>query len=99
MKTLFFSRDLAYRQYHRGCRHVGDRINALAVVPLASDGGADIRHVLVVGRDDLDLHVRVCFGEVVDRLLYGDNGAFSTGIRVDAGHVVEDADLDVNRLG
>jgi hypothetical protein len=59
MKALFFSLgDLRDGERHRGGGDVEHRVDAVAVVPLPGDGGADIGLVLVVGGDDLDLHAR-----------------------------------------
>ena len=50
--------DLAHRQRHAGIRHVDDHVDLVDVVPLVGDLRADVRLVLMVAADQLDLHVR-----------------------------------------
>ncbi len=51
------------------------------------------RLVLMVGVDDLDWSVEHFAAEIFDRHLGGFNGRFTTEIGIDAGLVVQDADL------
>src|SRR5262249_35536630 len=55
------------------------------------DGGADVRLVQVIGRHHLGLALRLA-GEILDRELRRDDRARTLEVRVDAGHVVEDAE-------
>ena len=83
------------RELQRGVGHVGEDVDALPVDPFAGDRRADIGLVLVVGRDDLDLHARA-FGlqAVLDRHAGGGDRALAGDVGIDAGHVGQHADLD-----
>jgi hypothetical protein len=91
--------DLRDGERHRGGRHVEHRVDAVAVVPLPGDGGADIGLVLVVGGDDLDLQPLRLRLEVLDRHAGGHHRALAGGIEVDARAVVQDADLHRDEVG
>jgi hypothetical protein len=87
-------RDLAHRERDRRGRNVRDGIDALGVVPLARDVGADVGLVLVVGRDDLHLEFRlVLLLEILDGELGRDDRAGTADVGVQARHVVQHADL------
>ena len=77
-----------------GGRHVDDHVDAVGVVPLAGDGRADVGLVLVVGRDELDLDARLSMPEVLDGHRARDDRAGAREVGVEAGHVVQHADLD-----
>ncbi len=72
-------------------RHVDDGIDALDVEPFARDGAADIRLVLVIGIDDLDLDVLAAAVEVFRRHARGLDRAHAIGVLKDARDVVEHA--------
>ena len=86
--------DLVDRERDRRGRHVDDHVDAVLVVPLAGDVGGDVGLVLVVGRDDLDLDALAGGVEVLDRHAGGDDRAFARQVGIDAGAVVQHADLD-----
>jgi hypothetical protein len=52
---LLLLRKLVNRERDRGGRQFGDHVDAFDVVPAPRNGAAEIRLVLVVGGDDLDL--------------------------------------------
>ena len=52
---------------HRRGRHVQDDVDAILIVPLPRDAGADVRLVLVVRRDDFDLDALLGGLEVLNR--------------------------------
>ena len=91
--------DLAHRQRHARIRHVDDDVDLVDVVPLVGDLRTDIRFVLMVAADQLDLHIRIGLGEVGDRHFGGGDRAGAGGVRIKARHVGEHADLDVDLLG
>ena len=95
MKILFFS--LVIWLTASATEEVGtssDDVDAVGVVPLPGDVRADVGLVLVVGRDDLDLDALVRRLEVLDRHAGGDHRAFAREVGIEAGAVVQDADLD-----
>src|SRR5262249_10582209 len=53
--SILILRNLLDGKGNRRHRHVGDRIYALALDPFARDVGADVRLVLMIGRNNLDL--------------------------------------------
>jgi hypothetical protein len=69
------------------------------VVPLVDDVRADVRLVLVIGEDQVDLHIGMILGEVGDCQLGGGDRTGAGGIGIKAGHVGQHADFDVNLLG
>jgi len=77
-----------------GIRDVDDHVDLVAVDPRARDAGADVGLVLVVGADDLDLHVLLRGGEILHRLAGGEHRALPAEIGVEPRHVVEHADPD-----
>ena len=100
MKTLFFSRVTC--ETARATEEVGTsriEVDAVLVVPLTRDVRADVRLVLMVGRDDVDIDALVGGLEILDRHVGRDHRAFSAEIGVDAGAIVENADLDGNVRG
>ena len=99
MDLVLVARDLVDRERHRGGRHVDDDVDAVLVIPLARDGGADVGLVLVVGRDDLDLQALVGRLEILDRHARGDHRALAGDVGIEAGAVVHHADLEVDLLG
>ena len=59
----------------------------------------EIRLVLVIGGDELDLLAKHLAAEILDRHLGGFDRPFAAVVGIDAGLVVEDADLDALRKG
>ncbi len=86
--------DLANRQRDRRVGNVGDHADALVLEPAPRDRGAEIGLVLMVGGDHLDFAAGCLAAVVLDRQLRADHGAWPLVVRVDAAHVVEDADAD-----
>ena len=75
-------------------RHVDDDVDLVDVEPLAGDVGADVRLVLVIGGDDLDLQPLRRGAVVLHRHLRGNHRALPREIGIEAGSVVEHADFD-----
>jgi hypothetical protein len=71
-----------------------DHVDAVAVDPFARFLRADVRLILVVGADDLDLLAEHRAAEVLDRHLRRDHRALAAQIGVEPRHVGQDADLD-----
>ena len=91
---VLVAHDLVDRERDRGGRHVDDHIDLVDVDPGAHDVGSDVRLVLVVGADDLDLHALGGGAEILDRHAGGDHRALAAQVGVGARHVVHHADLD-----
>ena len=93
--------NLVHGQRHARVRHVEDDVHLVDVVPLAGDGRADIGLVLVIGREDLDLHALFRGTEILDRHARGDHRALPREVGVEARLVVQHADPDhaVGHLG
>src|SRR6185312_16706007 len=72
----------------------GDHQHAVAVEPAPRDVGADLRLVLVIGRDDLDRLAEHALAEILGRHLGGDDRALAAEIGIGAALVAEHADLD-----
>ena len=86
--------DLVDGERDAGIRHVDDHVDLVDVVPLARDGRADVRLVLVVGRDDLDLVAALLDAGVLDGHLRRGDRARAGEVGVEARHVGQHADLD-----
>ncbi len=93
-RLALFLGDLVDRERDSGIGRVDDHIHLVDVVPLPRDCAADVRLVLVVGGDDLDLVTALLDPGVLDRHSCRDDGARSGEIGVQARHVGEHADLD-----
>ena len=76
----------------RRIRQVHDHVDALGVVPLARDAGADVGLVLVIGDDRLDLHPKFR-RPILNRHVGGDFRADALVAGIGAGQIVHDADL------
>src|SRR5262249_54048752 len=68
--------------------------NLVGVDPRAHDVRADVRLVLMVGADDLNLHAPGGGAEILDRHARRDHRALAAQVSIGARHVVHDADLD-----
>ncbi len=103
ISIFFFSLEkLLDRQRHRRRRQFGDHVDIFVVVPAPRDAGGEIRLVLVVARDHLDLLAEQRCRQNPRSPSLRFDGIFSAVIRVDAGLVVENTDLDTlrgSRLG
>ena len=64
------------------------------VVPLPGEVGADVRLVLVIAADDLDLHAVGRGIEIFDRQFGGGHRARPADIGIETRHVGQDADFD-----
>jgi hypothetical protein len=95
---VLLARHVVHGERHGGIRHIYDHVDVIDVVPLARNAGADIRLVLVVGADEIDLHAVGGRIEVVDRQFGGRDRARTGIVRIEARHVGEYADLDRNRI-
>ena len=91
---VLVAHDLVDRERDRGGRHVDDHVDLVDVDPGAHDVRADVRLVLMVGADDLDLHALGGGAEILDRHARGDHRALAAQVGIGARHVVQDADLD-----
>src|SRR5207249_2085774 len=65
-RLVLLSRDLVDREHHRRRGHVDDDVHLVGVEPLPCDRRADVRLVLMVGDEDLDLHPLLGGAEVLD---------------------------------
>jgi hypothetical protein len=84
--------DRVYRQRHRGVVHVRDRVHALAIEPLADDGGSHVRFILMVAYQDLD--PEALGTKVLDRLSGTSDRGWAVPIAIIAGQIVHDPDAD-----
>lgn len=96
MYAAFFTGDVADRQGNRGPGHVRDDIDVLLVDPVPRDDAADIRLVLMIGRQNLDVDALRGSAEILDRHLRGHDRAYARQIGIDPRLIVQDADLDVH---
>ncbi len=88
------ARDLLDREGNARSRHVDDRVDPVIAEPLIGDRRADIGLVLVVGADQLDLLAVDAAAEIGDRHPRRLDRPRASDIGVEAGHVIEHADLD-----
>ena len=94
---LLLGGDSLHRKRDRRRGEVGDHVHAFGVVPAPRDVACEIGLVLVIGADQLDLLAEHAAAEILDRHLRRLNRPFAAEIGVDAGLIVEDADLDALR--
>ena len=92
---LLFLGQALHGEGDRGGGELHDRVDLLGVVPLAGDVRGDVGLVLVVGGDDLDRRAEHRAAVVLGGHLRGLVGPLAAEVGVDAGLVVEDADLDL----
>ena len=81
----------ATAERYGGIRQVDDHVDAIDVEPAPRDRGADVSLVLMVGREDLHLALRL-FGEVLGGKLRRHHRPRSLEVGIDARHVVHHAD-------
>jgi hypothetical protein len=86
--------DVVDHERHRGRRYVDDRIDLFGVNPAVGDAGADVRLVLMVAGNDLDLESLACGDEIGDRLARGKNRSRPGWRGVKTRQVGQHADLD-----
>ena len=91
--------DSLHRKRDRGQGEVGDHVDAFDVIPAARDGGGEIKLVLVVGVDQLDLLAEHAAAEILDRHFRGFDRPLAVKIGVCSGLIGENADLDALRRG
>ena len=70
---VLFLDEIAHRQRDAGVRRIGDRIDLVDVDPLPRHVGADVRLVLVVAADDIDLPPLVEQSGILHRHLGGNH--------------------------
>ena len=87
--------DAGHGQRDTRRQHVEDAVDLVLIGPLARNIHADIGLVLMIGRDDVDLPALRGEAGILDRHLRGGGGAHAADVGVKAGHVGQDADLDV----
>jgi hypothetical protein len=87
-------RDILHRERDRRHGHVENRVDMLAIVPALGDGDADIGLVLVIAMDDDDGHAVDLVVELVGRDLGGDHRSHAISDAINAGKIVENAELD-----
>jgi len=79
---------------HRGCRQLGDHVDAFDLIPAPRDGCGQVRLVLMVGGDHLDLLAEHAAAKILHRHLGGLERPFAAVIGIDAGLIVQNSDLD-----
>ena len=91
---ILVAHDLVHGERDRGRRHVDDHVDLVDVDPGPHHVRTDVRLVLMVRADDLDLHAFGGSAEILDRHARRDHGALSAEIGIGPRHVVHHADLD-----
>ena len=91
---VLFLDDVVDRQRHAGIRHIDDDIDLVDVEPLPRDVGADVRLVLVIAGDHVDLPALGEKAGIFHRHLRGQRRAGTADIRIQPGLVAERTDLD-----
>jgi hypothetical protein len=86
-----------HRKRDRRQGKVGDHVDALDVIPTARDGGSEIKLVLVVGVDQLDLLTEHAAAKILDRHLRGFDRPLAVKIGECSRLIGENADLDALR--
>ena len=91
---LFLGGQSLNGERHRGCGQLHDAVHLFGVIPLARDVRRDVGLVLVVGGHDLDRRVHNLAAEILDRHQGGFIGILTAKVGINAGLVVQNADLD-----
>ena len=86
--------DVVDHERHRRRRHVDDDVDLLVVGPAVGDAGADVRLVLVVAGNDLDLEALARGDEIGDRLACGKDRSRPGRRGVETRQIGQHADLD-----
>ena len=96
---VLFLDEVVDGQRDAGIRRIGDRVDLLVVDPLPRDVDADVRLVLVIAADHVDLPALLGEAGILDRHLDRDHRIGAADIGIKARHVVQHADLDGLVLG
>ena len=96
---VLLARDIADRERNAGIRRVGDDVDLVVVDPLPRDVDADIRLVLMIAAQHLDLPALGAQAGILDRHIGRHHRIGAADIRIEAVHVVEHADLDILVVG
>jgi len=91
---VLFLHHVADGKRHAGIRRIGDRIDLLFVDPLPRDIHADVRLVLVIAADHVDLPALRGQTGILHRHLDGHHCVGTTDVGIKARHVAQYADLD-----
>jgi hypothetical protein len=94
---LLFLRQLMNRERDRRGRQLGDHVDVFDVVPAPRNRAGEVRLVLVIGGNDLDLMAEHLAAKVLDRHPGGFERPFAAVIGIDPGLIVQNADLDALR--
>jgi len=94
MHHVLLARHVAHRERNAGIRRVDDGIDLVIVDPLPGDVGAEVRLVLVVAAQHIDLPALRRQAGVLDRHLDRCNRIGTADVGIEARHVVEYTDLD-----
>jgi hypothetical protein len=86
--------DLLDGERYARSRHVDNRVDAVIAEPLGGDRRTDIRLVLVVGADELDFLAVDAAAKIGDRHSRRLDRPRPANVRVEPGHVIENADPD-----
>ena len=97
-RLVLVAGDGGHRERDARVRHVDDHVDFVDVVPLVGDVGADVRLVLMVAADEVDLDVGVVLGEIGDGELRRRHRTRAADVGIKARHVAQHADLDVDLL-
>jgi hypothetical protein len=93
-----FLRDLRDGERDGRGGNIHDSVHAVLVEPPPGDAGADVRLVLMVGRQNLDAEPLPLRPEILDRHLGGLDGARPGDVGVEPALIVEHADAVHGRL-
>jgi hypothetical protein len=88
------SRTISLTASATGGGHVNDHVYLAGVDPPAHDIRPDVRLVLMIGADDLNLHTLGGGAEILNCHARCDHRASPAQIGIGARHVVKDADFD-----
>ena len=92
--AVLFLDDVVDGERHAGIRHVDDDVDLVDVEPLPRDRGADIRLVLVIARDDVDLPALRGEAGIFNGHLRGERRAGPAEVGIETGLIGQRADLD-----
>ena len=95
---VLFLGDGGDRERHGGTAAFHDDVNAVAVVPLARDGGADIGLVLMVGLDDFDIEAFIGHAEIRHRLAHAVHRDRADDVLIRPGQIGQHADFQAGAL-
>jgi hypothetical protein len=81
-QLVFLAGNLAHGERDTGIHHLEDHVDLFHVKPGVDDVRADIRLVLMIGTDDLDLDTLCGGAEIFDRQLRRRNGTGTSDVRI-----------------